>query len=68
METDIGREQQLGCWKSIPGQMMIREKCYLCERRSIKIKTLRYPTTIPVFSHDNCHQKDMKKPRANLKR
>ena len=25
-----------------PGQMMIREKCYLCERRPIEIWTPRY--------------------------
>ena len=54
MEIDIGYEQQHGYGTMkikkremifayvTPGQMMIREKCYLCERRPIEIWTPRY--------------------------
>ena len=31
------------------GQMMIREKCYFCERRPIEIGSPRYPTTFPMY-------------------
>ena len=49
------------------GQMMIREKCYFCERRPIRNWVSSLSDNFSYVSHDNRKQKDMKKRRAYLK-